>query len=280
MANSITAREIVARGSRDSQDTQREFEASLFGPFRVMRRGEPVEAAAGLARTSARTLLKWFLLNPGTRVNSVALHELIWPARRSQTNLNRLHVTLHYLRHQLEPHLAARQPSSFIHSDGEGRYWFDFAGRWQTDVGEVAQRFAAGKQFEASNEIGSAIANYESILEYFGLTFLPENMFDEVFDSARAAQDVIRNEAENRLLGLYLRSGLGHQAIPLALSVLERDPYSESASVAIAEVSLQQGNVLAAKTHLADYVRVIRSELGVSPSGATLNLLERIRRAG
>lgn len=280
MANRPAGEPSSSRLSGVEGRTESLFRANLFGPFQVTRDGAFLDAAVGMGRASARTLLKWFLLNPGVRVDSIELHELLWPAGKSRSNPNRLHVTLHYLRHQLEPHLAARQPSSFIHSDRAGRYWFDFAGRWHTDVLELADLFAAGKAAERGGEIATAIAHYESLLVICGRTFLPENMFDEPFDSARAAQDIIRGQAEDRLLGLYLRGGLAHQAIPLALSVLERDPYSEVASMTIAEVSLQQGSVLAARTHLADYVNMIRREFGVDPSHAARRLWQRIREAG
>lgn len=97
------------------------FAARFFGPFQISRDGDPIDDAAELGRTSARTLLKWFLLNEGVRIESPQLNELLWPGRRSRSNPNRLHVTLHYLRHLLEPGLAARQPSTFIRSDGKGR---------------------------------------------------------------------------------------------------------------------------------------------------------------
>lgn len=256
------------------------FTARFFGPFQVLRNGVPLDDAAGLGRTSARTLLKWFLLNPGVRVESPELYELLWPVRRARSNPNRLHVTLHYLRHLLEPGLNTREPSTFIRSDHKGLYWFDFADRWRTDALEVDQLLAAGRDADTAGDLEQAIRSYEILMDYYERTFLPENLFDEAFAAPRTAYEVAHREVEMRLLQLYLVRGLNHKALPIALSALDRDPYSEAAAVAIAEVSLRQGNTLAARTQLAGYLETIRRELGVNPSGHALRLWERIQRAG
>lgn len=256
------------------------FAAHLFGPFRIHRDGDALNDAAGLRRTSARTLLKWFLLNPGVRVESVELDAMLWPSRRSRTCSNRLHVTLHYLRHLLEPNLAARQPSTFIRSDGKRRYWFDFAGSWWTDVAEVERLLAAGKAAEKSGDAEAAMAAYEKLLDYYDQTFLTENLFDDAFDSSRATHDVAHREVEERLLRVYLTQGLAHKALTTAWAILDRDPFSEAASTAIAEISLLQGNVLAARTQFAGYMETVHRELGVYPSQATRQLWDRIERAG
>ena len=259
------------------EGTRHRYVACLFGPFKILRDGDPLEQA--LSRASARTLLKWFLLNPGARIEAADLCELLWPSFRYSKNPNRLHVTLHYLRRLLEPGLAARQSSAFIRTDGKRRYWFDPSGSWWTDVSEVERLFVAGKSAEVKGDTEAAIASYEDLLDYYDRTFLPENLFDEVFDSARTAQDVAHRTAQIRLLRLYLLRGLLHKALPCALSVLDRDPYSEEAWTAIAEVSLLQGNILAARTQLADYLDKVRRELRADPSPSALQLWERIRRA-
>lgn len=267
------------RRRSDTEAASHRFAARLFGPFQISRDGDPLNDAAGLGRRSTRTLLKWFLLNPDVRVGRLELCALLWPDRRSRSNPNRLQVNLYYLRHLLEPNLAARQPSTFIRSDGKGRYWFDFADRWWTDVVEVDRLFAAGKHAEASGDTDTAITSYELLLDYYDRTFLPGDLFNEAFDASRAAHDVARRDAETRLLRLYLIRGLTHKALPIALSVLERDPYSEEASTAMAEVSLLQGNVLAARTQFAGYLKTVHRELGIDPSRTALQLWERIERA-
>lgn len=255
------------------------YTARLYGPFRVSRDSKLLNDAAAMGRTSARTLLKWFLLHPGVHVEPLDLCELLWPERVPRRQLNRLHVTLHDLRYLLEPKLTARQPSTFIRSDGKRGYRFDFDNRWWTDIIEIDRLLARGRRAEANEDLETAIASYEQLLDYYSRTFLPENLFDKAFDSCRTAYDVAQRDTENRLLRLYAIFGLTHKALPIALSVLERDPYSEEASTAIAEANLLQGNVLAARTRLATYAETVKRELGVDPGQATLRLRERIERA-
>ncbi|MCX4884631.1 MULTISPECIES: BTAD domain-containing putative transcriptional regulator [unclassified Streptomyces] len=280
MSEQQTGAQDGDRRKSSAEGASHQFTARLFGPFQIWRDDDPLNGAAELGRASARTLLKWFLLNPGVHVESLELCELLWPDRRSRSNPNRLHVTLHYLRYLLEPNLAARQPSTFIRSDGKGRYWFDLADCWWTDVAEVERLFAEGRDAEANGDIETAIMSCEVLLDYYNRTFLPENLFDKAFDSSRTAYEVAHRETESRLLRLYLIHDLTHKALQIAWSVLERDPYSEDASTAIAEVNLLQGNVLAARTQLANYLETIHRELGVDPSPATRQLWERIERAG
>lgn len=269
-----------APGAHIEDSAPHQFAANLFGPFQISRDGTPITDGAGLSRTSARTLLKWFLLNRDLRVESRELSGLLWPDHTSSRNPNRLHVTLHYLRHVLEPDLGARQQSTFIRSDGRGRYWFDFAGCWRTDIAEVEQLFARGKAAENSGDTEQAIISYERLLEYYCRSFLPENLFDEAFDACRTEHEVAHRDAESRLLRLYLVQDAAHKALPIALSILDRDPFSEEASTAIAEICLQQGNVLAARTQFRRYLESVHRDLGAAPSRSALQMWERIERAG
>lgn len=270
----------VDLGSTEAADLGgQQYAAQLFGPFQVSRDGVLLDDASGLSRKSVRTLLKWFLLNPEVRVESAMLKELLWPQAKPFNNGNRLHVTLHYVRHLLEPRLTARQPSSFICSDGAGRYWFDCAGRWQIDIVEVGKLRTAGRKAEADGEFEKAIDAYERVLEHYSRTFLPEDLFDDTFESFRAAHDVAHQDSENCLMRLYLSRGLHDRALPIALSVLERDPYSEEASIAAAEIRLLQGNVLAARAQLRAHLETVGHGLNADPSPAVLRLWERIERA-
>src|ERR1051326_4215592 len=78
------------------------FQAWLFGPFRVIRGGVEIPDATW-GRKGARTLLKWFLVSPGRPFTGAELGEILWPGRPGSDTAKNLHVTLHHLRHVLEP---------------------------------------------------------------------------------------------------------------------------------------------------------------------------------
>ncbi|RJQ75648.1 helix-turn-helix domain-containing protein [Pseudonocardiaceae bacterium YIM PH 21723] len=262
-----------------TEEARVRYETYLFGPFKVVRDGIPLTHSAS-RRASARTLLKWFLLNPGVRIGSAALCRLLWPDHRLTDKPNKLHVTLHHLRHALEPELAARQPSTFIRSTKDGMYWFNFSQCWWIDVVDVERLFTEGTIAESNGNVHAAISAYENLLDYYEKIFLPEDLFDEVFDSFRTVHEVRQRTVQHRLLRLYMQGGMTHKVLPFALSILECDPYSEEASAAIVEVNLRQGNVLAAQLQFADHLRLVQRDLGANSGWVASELWELLRKTG
>ncbi len=251
------------------------YEAHCFGPFRVRRDGTALPDA-DFRRGTAKTLLKWFLLNPGVRAGGRELCEALWPDRPTASSSRLLHVTLHDLRHALEPALAARQASTFICSDGAGRHWFDDAGCWRVDVDEADRVSAQAAQAERNADHDAAIASYERLLGYYEQTFLPENIYDDTFACQRATREVAEADVLRRLLLLYLAEGLDHKALTLGLAMQERDPHSEEAIAAIAEVNLRQGNSLAARWHLEGFLRGLHQDTGLKPGPRLLGLWQTV----
>jgi DNA-binding SARP family transcriptional activator len=249
------------------------YEARLFGPFRVLRDGVPIGGSAGLGRASARTLLKWFLLTPGTSMTRVELARLLWPDLDLEVGQRRVYSTLHYLRRFLEPELSARQPSSFIRSD-DGRYRFDPAGRWFSDVASIGQLLAEARSARRGGDTEGAIRALEGVVDCYRQTFLPEDVYDDRFADARASFDVANEDAQSLLLELYLAGGLDDKALGCGLALLERDPYSEVAVTAIAQVYLRQGNPAAASQQLDLFRRHLSRDLGTQP-GPQVCRLER-----
>lgn len=253
------------------------YEARLFGPFRVLRDEVPVGGPAGLGRASARTLLKWFLLNPGTSMTRVELARLLWPDLDLEVGQRRIYSTLHYLRRFLEPELCARQPSSFIRSV-DGRYWFDPARRWFTDVASIGQLVAEARSARNSGDTEGAIRALEGVLDCYRQTFLPEDVYDDRFANARASFDVTHDDAQRLLLELYLASELDDKALGCGLALLERDPYSEVAVAAIARVYLRQGNPAAASQQLDHYRSHLARDLGAQPGPQVCRLEHHLPR--
>jgi len=260
-----------------SAATAPHYEALFFGTFQVRRDGSRLSAAA-LNRASARTLLKWFVLQPGTRFEAHELCEILWPGQKPKDTLNRLHMAVHHLRHLLEPELAARQPSLFIRPTANGQYSFDFAGRWRTDVLEAERLLGGGKAAETEGDDAAAIAAYEGVLGYHERTFLAEDLYSEAFDPLRAEYEVSHDTVQSKLLHLYLASGITYKALTCALSMQERNPYSEEAATTLAEISLRLGNPLSARLQLQSYLETVQRELGVAPGTGALRLYERITK--
>lgn len=273
----------VRLGSHRDDDTEptddhrAAYEARLFGPFRVMRNQIPVGGPAGLGRASARTLLKWFLLNPDTCITRLELSRMLWPDLDIEVGQRRVYSTLHYLRRFLEPELGARQPSSFICSL-DAHYWFHPGCRWTTDVASIGELMAEARCARQRGDAGAAIRALEGVVACYRQTFLPEDVYDDRFAEPRASFDVIHAEAQCQLLELYQTSRHDDKALSSGLALLERDPYSEAAVAAIASVYLRQGNPAAASQHLSRFRNHLARDLGAQPGPQVSQLEHRLQR--
>ncbi|MGA4838176.1 AfsR/SARP family transcriptional regulator [Streptomyces sp. G45] len=256
---------------------RQEYEAWLFGPFRVHRGGAPLGDPRG-GRATARTLLKWFLLNPRQEFRDSELAEVLWPGCTAN-RANRLHVTQHSLRRVLEPELASRQPSRFIRSDPTGRYWFDPSDCWWTDVDDAAALSKTACAARRAGDTAAAVTAYERLLAYYDQGFLPEEVYRDAFAPFRAAHERGHEETLLQLLRLHRRAGHLYEALTCALRILDRDPYAEEAATAAVEIHLEQGSLTGAVSQLEQFIRTLRDDLGVAPSGELLALRERVRHA-
>lgn len=254
------------------------FQAWFFGPFRVLRDGTEIADPAWGRRTSTRTLLKWFLLNPGQSFSTAELCEVLWSGSGGTKKVNDLHVTLHGLRRVLEPGLSGRSPSRFIHTDS-GRYRFDPADRWWTDVEETRRLWTSALGSRDSGAHAAAIASLDRLLDYYSQGFLPEEFYADAFAGFRDIQEQGHDEALRVLLGLYRDTGRRFEVLTCAQRILDRNPYSEFAVTALVEVHLEQGNPATAIAELNRFARIQEDDLGVRPSPHLLCLRDRVRRS-
>lgn len=247
------------------------YQAWLFGPFRVRRNGMPIGEPAW-PRASARSLLKWFLLNPGERVSSSELCELFWPGERGRDRTNRLRVTLHCLRRALEPEGTRGHPSTFVRSDRRGRYWFDPADLWWTDVAEVERLAATARAAAGKGDRPGAIAGYERLAGYYRRGFLPEDVYDDTFDVHRNAHERAHSGALHQLMELYLAVGFDYEALSCGLEILEIDQYSEAATIVVARIGWRHGDSAGAVRRLDEFTRTVEHDLGIVPGPGLLEL--------
>ncbi|GLF93011.1 AfsR/SARP family transcriptional regulator [Streptomyces yaizuensis] len=242
----------------------------------MRRGGAPLGDPRG-GRASARTLLKWFLLNPGQKFRDIELSEVLWPGRAGN-RANGLHVTQHSLRRILEPELPSRRPSRFIRSDPHGHYWFDPSDCWWTDTDEVALLSASACAARRAGDARAATASYERLLAHYEQGFLPEEVYRDAFASFRAAHERGHEDTLIQLLRLHREAGHLYEVLTCATRILDRDPYSEEAATSVAEIHLEQGSPTGAMVQLEQFVRTLREDLGVAPGPELLALRERVRR--
>ncbi|WP_220197267.1 AfsR/SARP family transcriptional regulator [Ktedonospora formicarum] len=240
------------------------YSAYLFGPFRVLHAkqalGEPT-----WRRNKAKALLKWFLLNPGELFSVEQLSKLFWHDSHPKVAASNLHVTLHYLRHVLEPSLTSGQLSTFIHRNRYNYYWFDLHDDWWTDIADVYYLSTQAKEAEQQGNLARAFALYNQLIAYYKLTFLPEDIYEDAFSSYRRQHEYAAIQTLEHLMRLSTRIEYYDEALSCALYTLSIDPYNERAVKTLVHVHLQQGNTTGALCQLNEFEQMLQQEMGIQP---------------
>ncbi|HLQ29380.1 MAG TPA: BTAD domain-containing putative transcriptional regulator [Ktedonobacteraceae bacterium] len=251
------------------------YKVLFFGPFRVMRDnqlvGEPM-----WRRNKAKALLKWFLLNTGRMFSADQLFTGFWPDMSKASAEQNFHVTIHYLRHLLEPDLPPRHESKYIRRNKDNLYWFELDETWWADIFDVHYHNTEAEEAEQRGERAAAIAHYRQIVEYCSLGFLHEDAYEDIFSPYRRHYERIHTEVLERLMHLYTQADMMDEALTYAHHALLVDPYCEPAIKAIAHVYFRQGNTAGA-IHQLDYFQAfLREDLGIEPGEDILSLRKSI----
>jgi DNA-binding SARP family transcriptional activator len=251
------------------------YKAYFFGPFHITRDERPL-GEPKWRRNKAKTLLKWFLLNPGDLFSVDQLSRLFWSDVTGKVAASNVHVALHYLRRVLEPELAPGCPSTFIRHNRHNYYWFDCHDVWWTDVFEVQHLSTLEKQAERNGELSRAIDFSSQLISYYSQTFLPEDIYEDIFSPYRRQHDYAYTQLLIHLMQLYTQADQLDDAFSCALDILSMDPYCEDAVKMLVQIHLRQGNMTGAIRQLDDFQNFLKEDLGVEPGKEILTLRNNI----
>ena len=254
------------------------YRAYVFGQFRLFCQGKPIKEAMW-RRSKVRVLLKWFLLNPGKLCSADEFIELFWPDLPLETASSNLHVTIHCLRHLLEPSLGARTMSKYIRRQSNKFYWFEMDETWWTDLAEVQQLFETARAFDARQDDIRASFYYRKIVNYCSLGLLPEDEEEEWLRPYRQRYEHIYNQVLVRLIQIYQQRNELEEVLEYAYLALSLDPYCEPAVKAIIDVYVKQGNTTKAMHRLDTFRLFLQQELGIGPSKEIHSLQTKIIKA-
>jgi len=240
------------------------FRVYLFGPFRLLHNkqslGEPV-----WRRNKAKSLLKWFMLHPGELCSADQLIDLFWPDISPEAAYGNLHVTIHYLRHLLEPEAPRGQDSTYIRRHANNFYQFVTNDNWWADVFEVQDLFETARKLDKAGDEAKAAFYYRKIVGYCEQGFLPEDLYEECFQPYRRHHECLYLQALLRLIEIYQQRNECHEVLEYAYQALHLDPYYEPAIKAVVGVHIEQGNLSGAVRTLDEFQRFLKEELGIEP---------------
>jgi DNA-binding SARP family transcriptional activator len=241
------------------------YRAYFFGPFRLLANSQPLGELAW-RRNKAKTLLKWFLLNPGKLYSTDQLIELFWSDIELDAAIRNLHVAMHYLRRLLEPSLSPRQESSFLRRTKGNFYWFELHSSWWTDIMDIHHLYATAREFDQHHEYCKAIFRYRKIAYYCSLGFLPDDVNEDAFLPYRREHECIYYLALVRLMQICLENNELEDVLEYAYQALHLDRYCETAVKIIAKTYYKQNNTLMAIKKLDEFQSTLKEERGMEPS--------------
>ncbi|HWS83281.1 MAG TPA: BTAD domain-containing putative transcriptional regulator [Ktedonobacteraceae bacterium] len=241
------------------------YKVYFFGQFRVMHNSRPL-GELDWRRNKAKTLFKWFLLNPGKLYSADQLIDLFWNDIELDAAIRNLHVTIHYLRHLLEPDLSPRHESSFLHRSSGNFYWFELHPSWWVDAMDIHYLYTMAKEFDQHHEYRKAIFRYRKIAHYCSLGFLPDDVDEGAFLPYRCQYECIYYLILVRLMEICLENDELEDVLEYAYQALHLDRYCETAVKNIAKVYHKQNNHLKAIDKLEEFQSTLKEELGIEPS--------------
>lgn len=253
-----------------------DYQAYFFGSFRLLHRGRPLEKAVW-RRNKAKSILKWFLLNSGHPYSSTQLIDLFWRDTPQELAFRNLYVTLHYLRHLLEPDLSSSQQSRYLRRDKNNVYYFEGDSSWWVDIYEVDGWYNHARRLEQEEKLHQAITYYQRIINICASGFLPEDQYEDVFSSYHQHYDSVHLFALEHITHLYIRTYLFDEALITAHQMLHVDPYSEVAMCAIAKAYSHTGNVMKAVDRLDGYQKFLEEAM-VEPGDEFVLLKKHLSR--
>jgi DNA-binding SARP family transcriptional activator len=271
----LAARQLIHPREYEHQAAYRGY---LFGPFRLFRGEQPIGDMLQ-RRNKARMILKWFLLNPGKPGSADEFIDLFWPEIPPEKSLGNFHVTLHCLRHMLEPGLSPRQESAFIRRMPNNFYWFQAGENWWTDTSDVEMLFERARSYDIQGDSRRASYYYRRVASYCSQGFLPEDENEHWLLPYRHHYKQIYSQVLMHLIRLHSQSNELEEVLEYAYQMLLIDPYNELATRVIVDAHLRQGNISLAQRRLDVFWCSLQRDLGLRPNKELYLLRERIYAA-
>ncbi|GCE14906.1 AfsR/SARP family transcriptional regulator [Tengunoibacter tsumagoiensis] len=246
------------------REQQSIYRAYAFGQFRVYCDNTWIKETMW-RRNKAKTLLKWFMLNPGKLYSADQFIDLFWPNLPMEAAFCNLHVTIHCLRRLLEPTLNHRQESKFIRRQASNFYWFAMDDSWWTDTTDIQTLFDTARTFDMQENYTKASFYYRKVSNYCNLGFLTEDAEEEWLTPYRQHFEYIYSQTLLRLIHIYQQRNELEEMQEYAYQALSLDPYCEPAIAAIIQAYLKQGNISIAMNKLETFRGILRQQLKIEP---------------
>jgi DNA-binding SARP family transcriptional activator len=250
-----------------------QLRVQTLGAFRVWRGPIQIESREW-QRDKARQLFQLFIAERGRWLQRDEIAEMLWPQLNAESAARDFKVALNALNRALEPNRAADAPFAFIIREGaayrlrpEADLWLDSA---------AFERACEAGLHHATDQPEQAIAHLQSAIRHYRGDYLPEALYEDWTSVERERLLALYLRASDKLAALLIGRERYNEGLEICQAILGRDACWENAYRLMMTAHARQGNRPQAMRAYQRCVDVLRDELGVAPSPATVTLYEQL----
>ncbi len=247
---------------------------NLVGEFRVWR-GDHLIGSKEWDRQKTRSLLKVLLTRPDHIFSKDEIVEALWPGVPPEAAERSLRVTVSLLRRALEPDLGSGAESRYVHQQRPG-YSFNCRADCEVDAWEFERHRKEADAARRAERLDEAIRGYRAALGFVRGEFLAEEPYEEWAMEARELWTERRLALSSDLSECLALKGRYADAIEACKHALTLDGYREDLHRRLMLYHYCAGEQNLSLGAFRSYARMLREELGATPSAELTRLMEQV----
>ena len=250
------------------------LQVQMLGPFRVAVGGREVSLRQS---RKAADVFKYMLAHRVRPTTKDALVQTHWPDVEVRTATHRLQMAVSTLRKLLNTG-GDDMPGYIIFSNEA--YLFNPLAVIEVDVERFLEYLRQGQALERAGRAADAVQPYEHAVALYNDDYLSDNLYDEWTEAPRNHLRESYLAVLTKLCEYYARAGRYDDCLQSARKILGKDNYREDAHrfVMLSLYALGQRNQALRQYQICE--QVLDADLGVPPTGQTVDLYNRIKNEG
>jgi two-component SAPR family response regulator len=249
-----------------------EMQINFLGKFQVILNHQEIEEWPG---RKTEDVFAYLIYHHNRRVHRDVLMDRFWPDALPDSARNCLNVTLHSIRKVFEKIDATREYIYYRHEC----YFVNPEIELKIDVEAFLNYWKLAQSTERENGMSAAISQYELAAATYNGDFFGDNFCTTWADLDRENLKEIYMEILNKLSNYYSLDGKPDVAIGLCDLILKKDNCREDVHRRLMRCYFRIGQRDKAIRQFNKCAEILKSELELSPSKATVQLFEKIRQA-
>ncbi|MBI5715811.1 MAG: hypothetical protein HZC38_20620 [Chloroflexi bacterium] len=252
-----------------------QLRVNTLGNFRLWRGDVEIDAREW-KRDKARQLFQLLLTRHGKPLQREEITEKLWPSLTPEAAQRDFKVALNALNKVLEPNREADAPFAYILRQGTS-YFICPDADMAIDSNQFERECETGlRMSDAISHQPSAISHLQSAMRLYIGDFLPDALYEDWASEERERLLALYLRAADKLAGALIERGQYDEGLELCQKILAKDVCWERAYRLMMTAYAKQGNRPQALKTFQRCVEMLKSELDVAPSAATVELYERL----